>query len=146
VVVPPRHPLLKAGTLTLELLAEYPIVTYDFAFANRSLVQKAFESRGLAPHVVLAAQDSDVIKTYVELGLGIGILARIGVRREARSARCARSTPATCSSRAPRASASSAALIYAATPTSSSSCSRRTCRAPWSSARSPAREGSRYEL
>jgi LysR family cys regulon transcriptional activator len=77
VVVPPRHPLLKAGTLTLELLAEYPIVTYDFAFANRSLVQKAFESRGLAPHVVLAAQDSDVIKTYVELGLGIGILARM---------------------------------------------------------------------
>ena len=77
VVVPPRHPLLKAGPLTLEKLAQYPIVTYDFAFANRSLVQKAFENRGLAPHVVLAAQDSDVIKTYVELGLGIGILAKM---------------------------------------------------------------------
>src|SRR5260221_1068157 len=77
VVVPPRHPLLKAGPLTLEKLAEYPIVTYDFAFANRSLVQKAFENRGLSPHVVLSAQDSDVIKTYVELGLGIGILARM---------------------------------------------------------------------
>ncbi|HYX63181.1 MAG TPA: CysB family HTH-type transcriptional regulator [Burkholderiales bacterium] len=77
VVVPPRHPLLKAKPLTLEKLAEHPIVTYDFAFANRSLVQKAFENRGLTPHVVLSAQDSDVIKTYVELGLGIGILAKM---------------------------------------------------------------------
>ena len=75
-VVPPRHPLLK-GPLTLEKLAEYPIVTYDFAFANRSLVQKAFETRGLKPHVVLSAQDADVIKTYVELGLGVGILAKM---------------------------------------------------------------------
>jgi LysR family transcriptional regulator, cys regulon transcriptional activator len=77
VVVPPKHPLLKENPLTLEKLAEYPIVTYDFAFANRSLVQKAFESRGLKPHVVLSAQDSDVIKTYVELGLGVGILAKM---------------------------------------------------------------------
>jgi LysR family transcriptional regulator, cys regulon transcriptional activator len=77
VVVPPKHPLLKESPLTLEKLAEYPIVTYDFAFANRSLVQKAFETRGLKPHVVLSAQDSDVIKTYVELGLGVGILARM---------------------------------------------------------------------
>jgi LysR family cys regulon transcriptional activator len=77
VVVPLKHPLLAAGPLTLEKLVEYPIVTYDFAFANRSLVQKAFESRGLTPHVVLSAQDSDVIKTYVELGLGVGILAKM---------------------------------------------------------------------
>jgi len=76
VVVPPKHPLLK-GPLTLERLAEYPIVTYDIAFANRSLVQKAFETRGLKPHVVLSAQDADVIKTYVELGLGVGILAKM---------------------------------------------------------------------
>ena len=76
VVVPPKHPLLK-GPLTLERLAEHPIVTYDFAFANRSLVQKAFETRGLKPHVVLSAQDADVIKTYVELGLGVGILAKM---------------------------------------------------------------------
>lgn len=77
VVVPPKHPLLKAVPLTLEKLAEYPIVTYDFAFANRSLVEKAFEIRGLQPNVVLTALDSDVIKTYVELGLGIGILAKM---------------------------------------------------------------------
>ena len=77
VVVPARHPLLKETPLTLEKLAEHPIVTYDFAFANRSLVQKAFEAKGLKPHVVLSAQDSDVIKTYVELGLGVGILAKM---------------------------------------------------------------------
>ena len=77
VVVPPKHALLKESPLTLEKLAEHPIVTYDFAFANRSLVQKAFETRGLKPHVVLSAQDSDVIKTYVELGLGVGILAKM---------------------------------------------------------------------
>ena len=77
VVVPPKHPLLKASPLTLEKLAQYPIVTYDFAFANRSLVEKAFETRGLQANVVLTALDSDVIKTYVELGLGIGILAKM---------------------------------------------------------------------
>ncbi len=76
VVVPPRHPLLK-GALTLEALSKFPIVTYDFAFANRSLVQKAFEGRGLQPNVVLTALDADVIKTYVELGLGVGILAKM---------------------------------------------------------------------
>jgi LysR family cys regulon transcriptional activator len=76
VVVPPKHPLLKAP-LTLEALAEHPIVTYDFAFAGRSLVQKAFEAKGLQPNVVLTALDSDVIKTYVELDLGVGILAKM---------------------------------------------------------------------
>ena len=76
VVVPPKHPLLKAP-LTLEALSQHPIVTYDIAFANRSLVQKAFEARGLQPNVVLTALDADVIKTYVELGLGVGILAKM---------------------------------------------------------------------
>ncbi len=76
VVVPPKHALLK-GPLTLEGLSQHPIVTYDFAFANRSLVQKAFEARGLQPNVVLTALDADVIKTYVELGLGVGILAKM---------------------------------------------------------------------
>jgi LysR family cys regulon transcriptional activator len=78
VVVPPGHPLLKARPLTLEAIARYPVVTYDFAFAGRSQINKAFEKRGLAPNVVLTALDSDVIKTYVELGLGIGILASMG--------------------------------------------------------------------
>jgi LysR family transcriptional regulator, cys regulon transcriptional activator len=75
VVVPARHPLTRVKPLTLEAVAKYPIVTYDFAFANRSLVEKAFEQRGLQPKVVLTALDADVIKTYVELGLGVGIMA-----------------------------------------------------------------------
>lgn len=77
VVVPPRHTLLKAQPLTLEAVTRYPIITYDFAFTGRSLVNKAFESRGLKPHVVLSALDADVIKTYVELGMGVGIMAKM---------------------------------------------------------------------
>ncbi len=75
IVVPPRHPLTRAQPLSLEDVARYPVVTYDFAFANRSLVEKAFAARGLAPKIVLTALDADVIKTYVELGLGVGIMA-----------------------------------------------------------------------
>ena len=77
VVVPARHPLLKSAPLTLEAVATYPIVTYDYAFANRSLMQKAFEARGLTPNIVLTALDADVIKTYVGLGLGVGIMAKM---------------------------------------------------------------------
>ena len=77
IVVPPRHALAREKPLTLEAVARHPIVTYDFAFANRSLVEKAFEHRGLAPKVVLTALDADVIKTYVELGLGVGIMAKM---------------------------------------------------------------------
>ena len=75
IVVPLKHPLLKVEPLTLEAVARYPIVTYDFAYANRSVVNRAFEQRGLTPQVVLTAFDADVIKTYVELGLGVGIMA-----------------------------------------------------------------------
>jgi LysR family cys regulon transcriptional activator len=77
VVVPPGHALLKSKPLTLDAIAQYPVVTYDFAFAGRSLINKAFEKRGLAPNIVLTALDSDVIKTYVELGLGVGIVAQM---------------------------------------------------------------------
>jgi DNA-binding transcriptional LysR family regulator len=75
VVVPARHPLLKEQRITLEMLAQYPIITYDPAFAGRSHIDDAFSAQGLAPDIVLSAVDSDVIKTYVELGLGIGIIA-----------------------------------------------------------------------
>lgn len=77
VVVPPKHPLMKPKKLTLEAINQYPIITYDFAFTGRSKINQAFASRGLEPNVVLTAIDSDVIKTYVELGLGIGILANM---------------------------------------------------------------------
>ncbi len=82
VVAPPGHPILKEKTLTLEAIARYPIVTYDFAFTGRSLINKAFEARGLKPNVALTALDSDVIKTYVGLGLGIGLLARMAFDAE----------------------------------------------------------------
>jgi len=75
VVVPDPHPLLKEKRVTLETLARYPIVTYDTAFAGRSRIDDAFKAQGLAPDFVLSAVDSDVIKTYVELGLGIGIIS-----------------------------------------------------------------------
>lgn len=77
VVVPPSHSLLQTRPLSLEEVARFPIITYDFAFAGRSLVNKAFEARGLTPDIVLSALDADVIKTYVELGLGIGIMAKM---------------------------------------------------------------------
>src|ERR1700716_318621 len=74
-VVPVKHPLAKEQRLTLEMLARYPIVTYDPAFAGRSRIDEAFQAQGLTPDIVLSAVDSDVIKTYVELGLGIGVIA-----------------------------------------------------------------------
>ena len=77
IIAPPKHPLLKQHPLTLEAIAQYPIITYDFAFTGRSKINQAFESKGLAPNVVLTAIDADVIKTYVELGLGVGILAKM---------------------------------------------------------------------
>jgi LysR family cys regulon transcriptional activator len=77
VIAPPGHPLLKVKPLTLEAIASYPLITYDFAFTGRSTMQRAFEAHGLTPNVVLTAIDADVIKTYVELGLGIGIVANM---------------------------------------------------------------------
>lgn len=75
VVAPPRHPILKENPLTLEAIARYPVVTYDSAFSGRELVNQAFAARNLSPNVVLTAIDADIIKTYVALGLGIGIVA-----------------------------------------------------------------------
>ena len=79
-VVPVDHPLLaraKGKPLSLELLASYPLVTYDAAFAGRTRIDDAFALRKLAPDIVLSAIDADVIKTYVEAGLGVGIVADI---------------------------------------------------------------------
>ena len=77
VLVPKRHPLAKMQPLTLEALAKFPIVTYDFSFTGRSAINAAFAAKGLEPNVVLTALDSDVIKTYVELGMGVGIVAQM---------------------------------------------------------------------
>lgn len=78
VLVPKGHPL-ATGELTLERVAEHPLVTYVFGFTGRSQLDDAFKSRDLTPNVVLTAADSDVIKTYVRLGLGIGIVAHMAV-------------------------------------------------------------------
>jgi LysR family cys regulon transcriptional activator len=75
IVVPKDHPLSKISNLTLEDVAGYPIVTYVFGFTGRSKLDEAFIAKGLAPKVVFTAADADVIKTYVRLGLGIGIIA-----------------------------------------------------------------------
>ncbi len=81
VVVPERHALAKAKPLTLEAIAAYPIVTYDPTFAGRTAVDKAFAARGLAPEIALTALDSDVIKSYVTLGLGVGIISSRAFRK-----------------------------------------------------------------
>lgn len=77
VLVPPGHPLTKLPTLALEDVAAYPIVTYVFGFTGRSQLDQAFERSDLHPQVVLTAVDADVIKTYVRLGLGVGIVAHM---------------------------------------------------------------------
>jgi len=77
VLTPKRHPLTKLKPLTLENLAKFPIITYDFSFTGRSAINAAFAAKGLEPNVVLTALDSDVIKTYVELGMGVGIIAQM---------------------------------------------------------------------
>ncbi|AET88410.1 MULTISPECIES: CysB family HTH-type transcriptional regulator [Caballeronia] len=81
-VMLPDHPLLERKTLTLDDLAQYPIITYEASFAGRTKINQAFQLRNLTPDIVLEAIDADVIKTYVELGLGIGIMADIAFNPE----------------------------------------------------------------
>lgn len=76
VVVPKNHPLIQQP-LTIENIAQYPIVTYVFGFTGRSQLDDAFKAADIKPNVVLTASDTDVIKTYVREGFGIGIIARM---------------------------------------------------------------------
>ena len=85
IVVPKDHPLARVGELTLEDVASYPIVTYVFGFTGRSKLDDAFYDHGLSPKVVFTAADADVIKTYVRLGLGIGIVAKMAFDENADS-------------------------------------------------------------
>lgn len=83
VVLPLGHPLLGLGrTATLQDLVAYPIITYEQGYTGRAHIDEAFEREGLAPDVVLTAMDADVIKTYVELGMGVGIVASIALDAE----------------------------------------------------------------
>lgn len=82
VLVPPGHALLDGGPLTLARLAAFPLITYDAGYTGRSHIDEAFEREGLTPTLALTAMDADVIKTYVELGLGVGIVAAIAFDEE----------------------------------------------------------------
>ncbi len=77
ILVPKTHPLAQLKKLSLEDVAKHPIVTYVFGFTGRSKLDDAFMQKGLVPQVVFTATDADVIKTYVRLGLGIGIVAHM---------------------------------------------------------------------
>ena len=77
VVVPKDHPLASIERLSLEELAKHPLITYTFGFTGRSQLDAAFERAGLHPQLALTAVDADVIKTYVRLGLGVGIVAHM---------------------------------------------------------------------
>lgn len=74
-IIPQDHPLARVRKLELKHIAEFPIVTYVFGFTGRSNLDKSFNEAGLKPNVVFTASDADVIKTYVRLGLGVGIVA-----------------------------------------------------------------------
>jgi LysR family transcriptional regulator, cys regulon transcriptional activator len=76
-VVPAAHPLAKIKKPKLAELARHPLITYDGTFTGRSKIDAAFRQAGLLPNVVLTALDSDIIKTYVRLGLGVGIIAQM---------------------------------------------------------------------
>ncbi|MBP6225868.1 MAG: CysB family HTH-type transcriptional regulator [Rhizobacter sp.] len=83
IVVPPGHELLDIdGPITLEHLARHPIITYETGYTGRAHIDDAFAQAGLTPDIVLSAMDADVIKTYVELGMGVGIVASIAFDAE----------------------------------------------------------------
>ena len=81
VIVKPGHPLLD-GVLSIEKLAQFPLITYENGFTGRSRINQAFAKKQLTPNIVLSAMDADVIKTYVQLGLGVGLIASIAYETE----------------------------------------------------------------
>ncbi|NLS11476.1 HTH-type transcriptional regulator CysB [Vibrio sp. SM6] len=83
IVVPKDHPLTKKSPLTLQDLAAYPLVTYVFGFTGRSELDEAFNKHGLTPRVVFTATDADVIKTYVRMGVGVGVIASMAFDHDA---------------------------------------------------------------
>jgi len=82
VIVPRGHPLTELENITLADIAEYPIVTYHEGFTGRTNIDRRFAEEGLVPDIVLSAIDADVIKTYVDIGLGIGIIASMAYNPE----------------------------------------------------------------
>lgn len=77
IVMPKNHPLTKAKRITLEDLALYPMITYDYAFTGSTIVSEVFKNANIEPNIMLTAIDADVIKTYVSLNMGIGLIAEM---------------------------------------------------------------------
>jgi len=81
-VMPKGHPLEQQESITLEHLASYPLITYDYAFTGSTIVSKVFKEANVEPNIMLTAIDADVIKTYVNLNLGIGLIAEMAFDKE----------------------------------------------------------------
>jgi LysR family cys regulon transcriptional activator len=79
IIVRPDHPLAKKQSLTIEDLAKYSLVTYVFGFTGRSELDTAFNRVGMEPKIAFTATDADVIKTYVRLGVGVGVIATMAI-------------------------------------------------------------------
>lgn len=79
IITPPDHPLGKLSEVTITDLGDYPIVTYVHGFTGRSELDRAFNQAGIKPNVVFTATDADVIKTYVRMGLGVGVVASMAI-------------------------------------------------------------------
>jgi len=82
VVVPKNHRLIQAEPITLAKIASYPLITYDSAFTGSTTVSKVFHDAGVLPNIALTAIDADVIKTYVGLGMGVGLIASMAYDEE----------------------------------------------------------------
>jgi len=81
-VMPKNHPLLSAEEITLNRLASYPMITYDYAFTGSTIVSKVFKDANITPNIMLTAIDADVIKTYVSLNLGVGLIAEMAFDKD----------------------------------------------------------------
>ena len=81
-IAPRRHPVLRRRPLSLESMCEHPIITYTFGFTGATHLQSTFARAGLRPEIVLSAVDTDVIKTYVREGFGIGLIASMAYSAE----------------------------------------------------------------
>jgi LysR family cys regulon transcriptional activator len=118
-VLPTGHPLAQLDRISIEDLAPLPLISYHPSFSGRKRIDAAFATRKLVPNIVLEAIDADVIKTYVRLGLGIGIVAEIAMREEGADRIWSPGRSATCSARTSPGSRSSAAPTCATSSTRS---------------------------
>lgn len=92
-IVPEGHPLTAVAPLTLEAIADYPLITYHTGYTGRFRIDAAFARAGLVPDVVMSTLDADVIKSYVELGLGVGIIAAMAYQPARDSGLCLLEVP-----------------------------------------------------